>query len=208
MLFSACSSTGGSDANRSDNVGPCYSGMSSTTIPDGNWYLLSNFGGPDDQRVFRDGTPASSAGPLACDPGWYDTGDWNYAAGAQRFGCGTALRITTGTTCAIAWVADEGPDQCVEQRAGWPILDTSPTISRQLFGLDWVSARDNLFVAVEEVDDSATCGEVGSWTELEGTPCSEPEGRCISNGPWWLYQCHAGTWYKFDRLPAPYGECS
>ncbi|MCC6750039.1 MAG: hypothetical protein IT371_20405 [Deltaproteobacteria bacterium] len=62
--------------------------------------------------------------------------EYFYVAGAQRFGCGTTLRVTNTENgrCVVAYVEDGGPGSAYEQagRGGRRILDSSPALHRYL----------------------------------------------------------------------------
>ena len=97
---------------------PTRGEIAGRTIPSDNTYFITSFGGGvDTQR-------------MAC-TGIAD-GRWMYIADSWRFGCRARVRVTnprTGRWC-IAQVADVGPNICVEQAAGRPIIDASPVITR------------------------------------------------------------------------------
>ena len=57
-------------------------------------------------------------------------GSWYYAASRQRYGCGAHIQIEANGKCVVAETDDYGPDVCVENAAGRPIIDASPLVSR------------------------------------------------------------------------------
>ncbi len=72
--------------------------------------------------------------------------DWFYVAGAQRFHCGTTLRVSNPVNgrCVVAYAEDGGPGARYEyaDRGGRRILDSSPAVVRYL-GVErwgWASA--------------------------------------------------------------------
>jgi hypothetical protein len=71
-----------------------------------------------------------------------------YVAGAQRFGCGTVLRVSNIDTgaCVVVYAEDGGPGQTYEgpAYAGRRILDASPAVSDYLgvTGIGWLYGDD------------------------------------------------------------------
>lgn len=112
---------------------------------DGRYYLTTFGGGADTQSM--------SCGGIA-------DGTWYYLADSWRFGCGTKIQITNptnGRSC-VAQVADVGPNICVEQAAGLPVIDASPLVSRLLFGGDSSGWADRRLVIANRVDPSTPLG--------------------------------------------------
>jgi hypothetical protein len=186
------------------------------TIPADNTYYLTSFGGGvDTQRMACTGTA---------------DGRWMYIADAWRFGCRAKVRVTnprTGRWC-VAQVADVGPNVCVEQAAGRPIIDASPVITRELFGRSSAGWSDRIVVHAEMVPTATPLGcgngagapamtpamDVPVASCFSGTYGREMAGRtCLQSrfdDEW--YQCVNGTW-RLDRgIPArnagPAGVCS
>lgn len=123
----------------------------SSDIPSDHRYFITMFGGGSDaQNVACTGMPRAD-------------GTWYYVADRQRFGCGTKLRISnpaTGTS-VIAQVADYGPNICVEQAAGGPIIDASPLVVQALFGVSSYGWEDRKAVIADVVDPSTPLGPEG-----------------------------------------------
>jgi hypothetical protein len=125
--------------------GQCFTcnGNMSTTQPSDGRYVMTTFGGGSDTQ------------PVAC--GGRDAdGMWYYAADRQRFGCGTHLKVENPANgaCVILQVADAGPDICVEQAAGKPVLDVSPLASQHLFGTSGSGWSDGRIVHVTVTSES------------------------------------------------------
>ncbi|MBL8600376.1 MAG: hypothetical protein JNK72_00485 [Myxococcales bacterium] len=125
-------------------------------LPSDNNYYVTTFGGPGDaQRT-------------AC--GGYANGRSLYIAGSWRFGCGARVRVTnprTGRWC-VAEVNDVGPNICVERAARKPIIDASPVVTRELFGVSSAGWSDRILVNAVAVNRATPLG-CGS-----GTPPSAP----------------------------------
>lgn len=125
LVVVACSGASvddGSTASDSQNM--------STTIH--TTYGLTTFGGPGDYQ------------PLACtgknskvDQPWF-------VASSQRYGCGVHLKLTTASgKCVVARTDDAGPASFVESRAGIAVMDSSPQVTKYLFGVtDGLGAID------------------------------------------------------------------
>ncbi len=85
-----------------------------------------------------------------------------YTAGADRFGCGSRLRVTnpkTGKSAVVA-VIDRGPACWVEDKVDHWVLDLSYPASYYLFG-EPKAATEKGAVTVEEVSDATP---LGPWT--------------------------------------------
>jgi hypothetical protein len=121
----------------------CNGVMSSTVPADGRFVLTSFGGGSDTQSMACGGTA---------------DGTWYYTADHQRWPCGTLLQITNPTNglSVVAQVADSGPDICIEQAAGMPALDASPTVSQYLFNDQNSGVEDHRIVQVTVIDDQST----------------------------------------------------
>jgi len=170
-------------------------GKASTTIPADGRYVITTFGGPGDHQSMSCG-------------GFADGTTW-YAASRQRYGCGAKLMIQANGKCVVASALDYGPDVCVERAAGMPIMDVSPLVSKELFGVSGAGWSDHIVVTVEQVDKSTPlgiCAGGGGGGEPPppptGVTCNSAtldrdvdEGTCVqaaSDAQW--YQCQAGQW--------------
>ena len=102
---------------------PSSGEIAGRTRPADNMYYLTTFGGgSDNQRMACFGSA---------------DGRWMYIADSWRFGCRSRVKLTnprTGRWC-VAQVADVGPNICVERAAGKAIIDASPVIARELYGI-------------------------------------------------------------------------
>lgn len=114
-------------------------------IPGDNVFFLTSFGGGSDTQ------PVACGGPIA-------DGSWWYAAGATyRWPCGTKLIVTNpaSNVSCIVKVVDVGPNICVEQAAGGPVLDASPLVARLLFGTSSQGWEDHARVVVNVAPDQS-----------------------------------------------------
>ncbi len=119
-----------------------------STIPANNEYYLTSFEG----------------GTMAC--GGQADGVSLYVADKQRFGCGASLRVTNpmnGKSC-VASVDDYGPNVCVEEAAGMPIIDASPAIAEFLFGSGSAGWSDRLRIVATVTSDPIGCGTAPAGT--------------------------------------------
>lgn len=126
---------------------PTSGQVANTSIPSDRHYYVTMFGGGSDAQNVACGGPRAD-------------GSWYYIADSQRFGCNTRVRITnpvTGASCVAAAV-DVGPNVCVEQAAGGPIIDASPLVVRALFGVDSYGWEDRKVVVADVVDPSTPLG--------------------------------------------------
>jgi hypothetical protein len=155
-LVLGCSAAAPEDpVEPAENLAPSDEGLSgckgkaSSSIPSSGTYVITTFGGPDEPQ------------PLACG-GHSKSGTWYYAASRQRYGCGARVKITANGKCVVAQTDDYGPDVCVENAAGSPIMDVSPLVSKALFGSNSLGWSDKKKVHVELVDDSTPLGVCSS----------------------------------------------
>jgi hypothetical protein len=167
-------------------------GKADSSIPSDGRYTITTFGGPGDHQ------------PMSCG-GFADGTGW-YAASRQRYGCGAKLKIEANGKCAVVTADDYGPDVCVEKAAGMPIIDVSPKVTKELFGMSGAGWSDHIVVTVEEVDASTPVGPCVAGMDPDPDPtttmCSSAtlgrdveEGVCVqaaSDAKW--YQCSAGNW--------------
>lgn len=120
-------------------------GLASAEIPADGAYYLTSFGG------------SSDSGTMSCGSDT-DHGSWYYAASRQRYGCGAHLQVDAAGGCVVVQADDYGPDVCVEEAAGGPILDASPLVARALFGAGSAGWSDHFRVQVTVVDDTTPLG--------------------------------------------------
>jgi hypothetical protein len=170
-------------------------GQASSSIPADGRYVITTFGGPGDHQ------------PMSCG-GFADGTTW-YAASRQRYGCGARIKVQANGKCVVLKTDDYGPDVCVENAAGRPIIDVSPLASKHLFGVAGAGWSDNMIVTVEKVASTTPlgiCADGGGGGGGGGggtmTTCASATlgrdveaGTCVesaSDGA--LYQCSAGAW--------------
>lgn len=161
--------------------------IASRTIPDDEVYFLTTFGGGvDTQRMACRGTA---------------DGRWLYIADSWRFGCGAKVKVTnprTGRWC-VAEVADIGPNICVERAARRAIIDASPVLSRELFGLRSAGWSDRVVVNATLVDRDTPLG-CGAATDSPSTPAPAPPA---STPPASMATCFSGSYGR----EMPFGTC-
>jgi hypothetical protein len=119
-------------------------GQAASSIPTNGRYYLTTFGGPGDHQS------------MSC--GGYADGTTWYAASRQRYGCGAKLKIEANGKCVVVEALDYGPDVCVENAAGLPVMDVSPKVSRALFDAAGAGWSDRMAVTVEEVAPGTPLG--------------------------------------------------
>ena len=144
-------------------LGPSGNPCACTGIPKNGNYYLTDFDGSS----------------CACGP-CHKYGEW-FAADKQRFGCGAHLSVCKGwgepqetVTCVKVTVVDYGPSCFVEDDAGGPVLDASPSVCRAITG-------------------GGSCG----WSDhfkIHVTRTSAPEADGIPLGPYNM------TWSDFQSL--------
>jgi hypothetical protein len=182
-------------------------GQASSSIPANGKYFITTFGGPGDHQ------------PMSC--GGYADGTTWYAASRQRYGCGSHLRVTANGKCAVVEAQDYGPDVCVENAAGMPILDVSPKVSRLLFNEAGAGYSDRLLIDVEEVPTTTPLGPCTTTPPPSnggGGTCASAtldrdvaEGTCVqseADAKW--YACTAGAWVARTSsagCASAYGYC-
>jgi len=201
----ACSSSDGQSA--SEDLSGCHGTASSSKPSSGDYYLTSF------------GFTSSDNGIMSCGE-YTKNGSWYYAASRQRFGCGSRIQIEANGKCVVAETDDYGPDVCVENAAGRPIIDASPLVSEHLFGVKSAGWSDRYAIHVTEVDGSTPLGpcdsnappppqsDVTCYSHTLGQ--DEPEGTCVqsaSDQVW--YQCTANGWVSgVDGDNGPIGPCT
>jgi len=201
--------SGVSVSTGAERLSNCH-GQASTSIPASGKYVLTTFGGPGDHQSMSCG-------------GFADGTTW-YAASRQRYGCGSKLRIEANGKCAVVTALDYGPDVCVENAAGMPIMDVSPKVSKLLFGEAGAGWSDHLVVTVTEVADGTPTGQCTGGMNPPPPPpmsmtCSSAtldrqvdEGVCVQSATdkkW--YSCQAGAWVAKSSSAGcaeAYGFCS
>jgi len=131
-------------------------GHAASTIPADETYVLTTFGGPGESGTMSCGSSTRN-------------GSWYYIASRQRFGCGAKVRLTAGGKCVVAQADDYGPDVCVENAAGRPIIDASPKVARALFGVSAAGWSERRLLKAEVVADSTPLGPCDATT-ADNTP--------------------------------------
>ncbi len=185
------------------------------TIPSDNLYYITTFGGGADNQ------------PMACSG--YADGRWLYIADSWRFGCGARVKVTnprTGRWC-VTRVADVGPNICVERAARKPIIDGSPAITRELFGMSGVGWSDRVVVRAEVVPSSTALG-CGGATAAPPPAMTPGGGRTCYSSTWGrdmtvgscvqsrsdrvFYQCTTRGWVSSSTITSSRrgeaGECT
>jgi hypothetical protein len=172
-------------------------GKASAAIPDDGRYVITTFGGPGDHQ------------PMSC--GGYADGTTWYAASRQRYGCGAKVKVEANGKCVVVATLDYGPDVCVENAAGMPIIDVSPLVSKKLFGESGAGYSDHLVVTVTPVAAATPLGEcIADTTPTDptdpppggATTCASStldrevdDGTCVrsaDDAKW--YECNNGNW--------------
>ena len=90
--------------------------------------------------------------------GGYANGTGWYAASRQRYGCGAHVKVQANGKCVVLATDDYGPDVCVENAAGRPIIDVSPLASKALFGVSGAGWSDRSVVTVNKVATTTPLG--------------------------------------------------
>jgi hypothetical protein len=213
--------TGPSVTRIQEGLSGCH-GVASSSIPASGNYYLTTFGATTD------------SGPTSCGQNTMH-GSWYYAASRQRYGCGSRIKITNPSNgkCVVAETSDYGPDVCVENAAGGPIIDASPLVAEHLFGHSSAGWSDHFRIHVAEVGRSTPLGPCsgsssgggstggggtsgGGGGSSSGGGCHSatldknvPAGTCVqsaSDGSW--YHCSAGNWVSGEtHCTSTYGYC-
>jgi hypothetical protein len=164
----------GDDASSGQQLtGWSCNGLTGTTQSPTGRYAVTAFGCWVDDSGNDRGDPGdncvpscldSTGLPNLCDglsgPDCERSLNW-FSADADRFGCGTKLRVTNPETgvAAVLAVIDRGPNCRIEDKIhGW-VLDSSYPTNNLLFGGEQ-SATDRAMVSVEVVDASTPLGPV------------------------------------------------
>lgn len=128
-------------------------------------YGMTTFGGPGDYQS------------MACGGNSRTANKW-YVASSQRYGCHQHLKLTASNgKCVVVSTEDAGPATSVEQRAGKPILDSSPAVAEYLFGesgLGWsdVKKSPSKYIVTAE----KTTAAVGPCSAAASTPTTPTAG--------------------------------
>ena len=209
--------TSGASIAIESHLSGCH-GKASASIPASGSYYLTSFGGGSD-------TQPMSCGGTANGTGWY-------AASRQRYGCGSHLQITANGKCVVVAALDYGPDVCVENAAGRPIIDASPAVSKALFGTSSAGWSDHLGVVVTQVASSTPVGPCTAAPDPTNPPpdptnpppttaasCNSAtlardvdDGTCVqsSTDALW-YKCSNGAWVgraSSSGCASSYGYCA
>jgi hypothetical protein len=162
-------------------------GKASSSIPGDDRYVITTFGGPGDHQ------------PMSC--GGYADGTTWYAASRQRYGCGAKLQIEANGKCVVVSALDYGPDVCVENAAGAPIIDVSPLVGKELFGESGLGYSDQEFVTVTEVAAATPLGKCAGGTPSTPATCMSTTldrevdaGTCVQAEDAKWYECDGGAW--------------
>jgi hypothetical protein len=147
-LVSGCGGEidGGPSVSQTEEGLSGCNGTASSTIPSSGAYYLTSFGN----------TPSDN-GSMSCGESTLD-GTWYYAASRQRYGCGAHIQIEANGKCVVAETDDYGPDVCVENAAGRPIIDASPLVSEHLFGTSSAGWSDRFAITVTLVSKTTPLG--------------------------------------------------
>jgi hypothetical protein len=183
--------TEGQSVGQIEGLVGCH-GQAASTIPADGQYVITTFGGPGDGQ------------PMSC--GGEADGTWYYAASRQRYGCGAHVEIRANGRCVVAQTDDYGPDVCVENAAGAPIIDVSPQVARDLFGTSGFGYSDHQVVTVTEVDPATPLGACGAAPTPTTSTCHSATldrdvaaGTCVQaagDAAW--YTCTDGAWVARD----------
>jgi hypothetical protein len=157
-------------------------GKASSQVPSDGVYVITTFGGATESQQMSCGSHTQN-------------GSWYYAASRQRYGCGSKIKIEANGKCVVAQTDDYGPDVCVENAAGRAIIDVSPMVAQELFGVSGMGWSDNKTVTVSQTEGSAQLGPC-SGTSTEGDPNAGSGGSAGEGGN---CQC--------DSACQQYGDC-
>jgi hypothetical protein len=220
LLLGACTIGESEDENATSGVSVtidqhlsgCH-GQASSSIPSSGSFVLTTFGGPGDHQ-------SMSCGGFADGTGWY-------AASRQRYGCGAHIKIEANGKCVVVETDDYGPDVCVENAAGSPIIDASPRVSQALFGESGAGWSDHMKVTVTQVAAGTPVGPCatggggggGGGGGTTGAACNcatlardVPDGTCVqsaTDADW--YTCTNGAWVaraSASGCASAYGWCT
>jgi len=173
-----------------ESVSACLArvgGLTDDRTPMDQGYVLTTFGGGADTQA------VACAGAADADGTWY------YVADAQRHPCGLRMRIVnpSRTRCVVAEVADIGPNACVEEAAGRPVVDASPLVAQVLFDVSsagYSEGRELLAAPVGSANALGPCdlgpedqrlrGFVGGACDVD-SDCTFTGARCQRAGDGW-----------------------
>ncbi|CAN5572232.1 hypothetical protein BH09MYX1_BH09MYX1_29540 [soil metagenome] len=151
-LAAACSANVADEGDVSSSIGNtdqelkgCH-GKASSVIPSSGIFYVTTFG-----------DSSGDDGIMSC--GTYTKhGSWYYAASRQRYGCGARIKIEANGNCVVAKTDDYGPDVCVENAAGGAIIDVSPLVTKELFGVKSAGWSERRKARVTKVAASTPLG--------------------------------------------------
>jgi hypothetical protein len=156
-----------STSRTEEGLSGCH-GTAASTVPASGDYYLTSFGfSPSDDGLMSCGEKTLH-------------GSWYYAASRQRYGCGAHIQIEANGRCVVAETDDYGPDVCVENAAGRPIIDASPLVSEHLFGTQSAGWSDRYAIHVTEVARSTPLGPCNGSTPMPPPPGPAPAPKCHS----------------------------
>jgi len=159
---------GGGDCSLGTDAPWRCTGLTGTTTNSAQSYYTTSFGcwvdsnGVSHSDAGDNCIPACSLSSIGCSgmsgPQCERMHNW-YAADADRFGCGTKIKVTNPDNgkSAILIVIDRGPNCSIENNVDFWVLDMSYRASYYLFGGP-TSAGEHANVDVVVVDDSEPLG--------------------------------------------------
>jgi hypothetical protein len=189
----------GSSIVSTDNLTGCK-GKASSSIPSDGVYVMTTFGGSTESQQMSCGSHTQN-------------GSWYYAASRQRYGCGSKIRIEGNGKCVIAQTDDYGPDVCVENAAGRPIIDVSPLVAQEIFGVSGMGWSDNRTVTVSTADGSEAlgpCSGTGTPTDPVGGDAGSGSGGDTGEGVGGSSSggsSGSGSQCYCDDVCSQYGDC-
>ena len=173
-------------ASADKNLKGC-SGKASSSVPSDGVYVITTFGGETESQPMSCGSHTKS-------------GSWYYAASRQRYGCGSKIQIEANGKCVVAQTDDYGPDVCVENAAGMPIIDVSPLVAQDLFGTSGMGWSDKKTVTVTQVAKDTALGPCSGKGDNGGQNGGAGSGSGGSGGS-------GGGQCYCDSQSQSYGDC-
>jgi hypothetical protein len=162
-LIAACSSAPDSNPTSDDEALTGCHGTAATSVPSSGQYYLTSFGGAGEGQKMSCGQSTKN-------------GTWYYAASRQRYGCGAHIQIRANGKCVVVETDDYGPDVCVENKAGRPIIDASPLVSKFLFGSSSAGWSDRFAITVSKVSSSTPLGPCKASAPQPQQPSDDGSG--------------------------------